>query len=273
MLAILVIIFAIIGMFAAKIYAVHTIANMKISSFKEVVIDPKTFVATPLSSFFLYIKAKKNRNEYFPLFFSEMFGIILGVLSVLMLYDLKNYYALDRNEAIVVIASFGLSIAGLLYFSVFDILTLSIPAKFVKYIYLFTICTNLVVASVRLASQKFAEETIWDNVPLGNLDNVAVALIFWVGLYTLAKISKEQALGAGDADIAGIVGIMLGFPASVSALFFTLMVGGVVALIYAIGLSKIKNVLVPFVPIMTLGFTLAIGLSHIFIDLIFYGQI
>lgn len=269
----LIFIFALLGMIAAKAFAVSTIATMKLKVFNEVKIDINKFVLIPLSSLLLYLKVKKNKKDYFSLLFTEIYGIILGIVSVFMLYDLNNYYNLNFNEALIVITSFAFCILGLLYFSVFDILTLSIPAKFVKYIYLFTIVINLIVAVVRFLSLRFSSETIWENVPLGSLGNIIMALVFWIGLWVLVKVSGEQALGSGDIDIAGIIGIMLGFPASVSAIFFTLMVGGIVALIYAIGLSKIKNVLIPFVPIMTLGFVLAIGLSHNFIDLIFYGQI
>lgn len=263
----------ILGIILAKASVVHVLYNIELKEYKPIQISPIQFVVIPGSTLVLATKYPKKRNEVFPLLFSELLGGVIAVFSLWMLYRLHEQIELSTSGLLITFGSFVVVIIGLLYLSVFDVLTLSIPEQLVKYLYLFTIVINLLVASIRFLTERTDSRGIWQDVPFGHLDNIVMALVLAGLLWSLAYISKEQAMGAGDADIAAIIGVMLGFPESISALFFTLVIGGIVALVYVVGLSKIKNVLVPFVPIMTIGFIMGIGLSEEFIDIIFYGEI
>jgi leader peptidase (prepilin peptidase) / N-methyltransferase len=73
----------------------------------------------------------------------------------------------------------------------------------------------------------------------GALGFGSMLLLYWLGegmLRIAAKIRGEVvddvALGFGDVNLSGVLGLMLGFPAIVLGLFLAILLGGVASLIY-----------------------------------------
>jgi leader peptidase (prepilin peptidase) / N-methyltransferase len=65
-------------------------------------------------------------------------------------------------------------------------------------------------------------------------------------------------MGMGDVKLAGLIGLMTGFPLAIIALFITIILGGVVALgLLLSGLRKRKDP-VPFGPFICAGALIAI---------------
>ena len=83
-------------------------------------------------------------------------------------------------------------------------------------------------------------------------------IISFCGLISfLAWVTKEKAMGWGDAILAFFLGSVLGWPESLIALIIAFLIGGSVALILLILKKKTMKGYVPFAPFLSFG-TLAI---------------
>lgn len=76
---------------------------------------------------------------------------------------------------------------------------------------------------------------------------------------------EETALGFGDVNLAGVIGLLLGFPAVFGGLFLAVFLGGVVSLLYIlIALARRRYQLfaaIPYGPFLSLG-ALILVFSH-----------
>jgi len=69
--------------------------------------------------------------------------------------------------------------------------------------------------------------------------------------------SDEVALGFGDVNLSGILGMLLGWPAIVVGLFFGILAGGVVSLVIILWMLISKKyrafTAIPYAPFLILG--------------------
>ncbi len=87
-----------------------------------------------------------------------------------------------------------------------------------------------------------------------NLLGAAVAAGVIGGMWV---VSKGKAMGSGDIEIAAVMGLMLGWPKIISALWLAFVLGGVYGIWQlAIGKKKMKSV-IPFGPFLILGTLIA----------------
>ncbi len=145
------------------------------------------------------------------------YWFIVSCLIVIFIYDLKHYVI--PNQAIYP------AIAAVIIYKIFEICNL----KFVW---------NL-------------EFGIWNFQPLWNslIAGLAPALFFFL----LWLISKGGWLGFGDVKLAFFMGIFLGFPNILVALFSAFLIGSATGLILiALKKKKLKSQ-VPFGPFLVLG--------------------
>lgn len=88
-------------------------------------------------------------------------------------------------------------------------------------------CYAAALFSLALALLNYKNEWIIDNLSayfaLFFLSALIPTFFFW----SLAKISREKWIGAGDADIALPVGLFLGWPKTLVAYYFAFLVGSV----------------------------------------------
>ncbi|BCX13861.1 MAG: hypothetical protein KatS3mg085_393 [Candidatus Dojkabacteria bacterium] len=258
-----------LGGIGAKLSAFYIASNLNLKNFKNVESKRNFYIFFPLSSFFL--KNNFLKKEIFPILFLELFGMVLGGAFVVSILKYISTLQLNFAGEVFMVSIFLVVTFTLLFLSVFDILTLSVPTNLVKSLYIFTILINLFIALLKLLSLRFGWGMFVENVPLGGFDNLICALLLSLLVWLLSKLTKESAMGMGDVDIAGIVGIMLGWPNIIAGFMYTLYVGGFVGIIYMIFLKKFRDTLVPFVPIITLGFVLSLGFYKIVTDLFLYG--
>jgi leader peptidase (prepilin peptidase)/N-methyltransferase len=77
---------------------------------------------------------------------------------------------------------------------------------------------------------------------LGGLVGFGVMLVFyWVGEFIFRVVQRARgeavddvALGFGDVNLSGVLGLMLGFRAILVGLLFAVLIGGVVSLLYMV---------------------------------------
>jgi leader peptidase (prepilin peptidase)/N-methyltransferase len=75
-------------------------------------------------------------------------------------------------------------------------------------------------------------------------------------------VGPGEALGFGDVNLGGVLGLMLGWPLILPALFLAILIGGIVSLIYMLGMLLLRRyqalMAVPYGPFMVSGAVLLI---------------
>ncbi len=103
------------------------------------------------------------------------------------------------------------------------------------------------------------------NTLLGGAFGFGVMLIFYfIGEAYVRYMSKkrglpadEVALGFGDVNLSGILGLLLGWPVIIAGLFFAILAGGLVSLGLVVKMLVSKNykafTAIPYAPFLILG--------------------
>jgi leader peptidase (prepilin peptidase)/N-methyltransferase len=105
----------------------------------------------------------------------------------------------------------------------------------------------------------------WGSTLLGGVVGFVLMLSFyWLGdvigrwlARRRGQAWEETALGFGDVNLAGVVGLLLGFPAVLAGLFTAVMLGGVVSMIYILVMLALRRyqlfAAIPYGPFIALG--------------------
>lgn len=100
---------------------------------------------------------------------------------------------------------------------------------------------------------------------LGGIAGFGIMLVlYWLGILYVRSMAKrkglppdEVALGFGDVNLAGILGLMLGWPAITLCLFFAILGGGVISLLIVLGMLIAKRyhafTAIPYAPFLLLA--------------------
>ncbi len=229
-----------------------------------------------LPAYFLFFisKSRKNIDHKFKkeLHYIYIIAELLCIFSSLLLFSNSDYFnLLFQNSApdffVLILFSVVLYFA-LLYLSLFDIITFSIPEIFTKRLLFFVLLANILIAIARLMSSIFFKKEIFQFVSLGRIDNLVAGILIGFVIWLIIKITKQTGMGEGDIEVMAIVGFTLGFPSILYSFYYTLIIGSIISLIYALIVKRYKNVQIPFVPFIFLGFLAAMMLGDKFILLI-----
>ncbi len=227
------------------------------------------FLILPYLLFKKIIKKIDNKESKFDWYciLAELLGgfsFSLLCLSVYRIFSDANFGVPELLLFLIITLFFYTT---LLYLSLYDIVTFSIPEGFVRSILFLIIVINLVVGFIRFGALRVAGSQILENIHLGYLDNLAAGLIAGFIIFLIIKLSKNKGMGSGDIDIMLILGFILGWPSILVSFFLTLIIGSIVSVLYAIKVRKFHGLLVPFVPFLFLGFVIALGFAK---DLVYY---
>lgn len=86
---------------------------------------------------------------------------------------------------------------------------------------------------------------------------VLAALVAFVLFFLMVVISKEKWMGMGDAYLVILLGLVLGWPNILLALFLAFMLGAIVGLILIARKKKKMESRIPFAPFLILGTLIA----------------
>ncbi len=181
----------------------------------------------------------------------------ISCITLILSLNIKLYVAAFLYFYLLIIVLF------LSYLSIYDLLHYSIPTDTTVYFASFVVVINLGTAILKVLFSDYRK------IELGGFNNLMGGLILFVAVYVLIIISKEKAMGKGDADLAGIIGLNLGLLGSIAYIFYTIFIGSILSIILIVLLKKVKGVIIPFVPIMTLGFSITLGFSDILLEVLF----
>jgi leader peptidase (prepilin peptidase) / N-methyltransferase len=107
----------------------------------------------------------------------------------------------------------------------------------------------------------------------------SMLLLYWLGgllIRLMGKIKGERiddvALGFGDVNLSGVLGLMLGFPGIVAGLFLAILIGGLVSLIYLIVMVSLRKyqlfTALPYGPFLIIGAIILLFFSDVLTKLL-----
>ncbi len=74
-----------------------------------------------------------------------------------------------------------------------------------------------------------------------------------LGLFFLLAVIRRGALGFGDVKLAGVIGLMTGYPQVINALFLGILFGGVAALYFLLSRRATLKSYIPYAPYLAVG--------------------
>ena len=139
-------------------------------------------------------------------------------------------------------------------------------------LYAFYICLLLVIAVIDLDIQLILNTLVYPAAAIaltidifqpqiGLLNGLAGGAIGFVILLIPALISR-RGIGWGDVKLAGLIGLMTGFPRVFVAILAGIILGGLVAVLLLIARKKSRKDVIPFGPFLALGSLLALFRGH-----------
>lgn len=84
--------------------------------------------------------------------------------------------------------------------------------------------------------------------------------------YLIVKLTRGRGMGGGDVKLAFLMGLVLGFPKIVIALYAAFLTGAVVSLILVVLGKKKFGQTIPFGPFLVLGIYLAFFLDQVLLE-------
>lgn len=113
------------------------------------------------------------------------------------------------------------------------------------------IVTGSIGALLRLSSvNRLIPPSGWQPYILSALGASAFFFILWL-------VTRGRGMGFGDVKLAFLLGLLLGFPGIIIALYVAFLTGAVVGVILIIGGKKTLKTKVPFGPFLIFGFIIA----------------
>lgn len=194
---------------------------------------------------------------------AEVWGVVIYALVGVFLVHSANQGASLVQIVIAAVVAFIVTTL-LFYLAVFDILTFSIPARFVFMATLAVVVLNVVVLVMRMINRPLVE-----LLPMGYPHNLMVGVVSAVAIWTLILVTKQKGMGVGDIYIALMIGLALGWPLMVSAFYITIFSGTAAGLVYALYKKRWRGLQVPLVPFLLLGYVGALAAGGVIFDTLF----
>lgn len=164
------------------------------------------------------------------------------VLIILAITDLKKTLIPDR----IVIPAIKISIIFIIFITI------------IKVIFLYyTLSQNLIGKHLLPPlSDYFERHAFFIAEPL--IYGIILSLLFAIFFQSLIKITKGKGMGGGDVKLGAFMGLTLGFPNGVLALFLGFLIGALFSVgLILIGKKKFKQT-IPFGPFLVTGSLIAL---------------
>lgn len=215
------------------------------------------FVLNPL------LTAEYAKDRYLKLYYYLSFALSISWAIILSFKfnELIDILKINFTVGILYTLSLGIFICFLLYLSIFDVISFSIPEIVSKRMLLFAAFVNLLFLILRILLNNTEYAYVFGLIGLGSIFNLLGGLIGGGVIWLIVKISKEKAMGAGDVDILAAIGLILGLPAIFYSFYYTLIAASVISILYALIIKRFKGLIIPFVPFLSTGFVLCLVLT------------
>lgn len=184
-------------------------------------------------------------------FIAEVLGLFYFLLFGLGIY--KLYLAGTDPASLLIVGGLHFVLINVFFIlAIYDLLSLSIPAKLTYVLTGLGVTVNLIaLVATQLGSEIFS---VWG---LGELDNLVFAILSGASVLFLVKLTREKGIGSGDMLLAVFLGAMLGWPNTIVAFYAIVIPAAVVGIMYAMKKKVFRGLQVPLVPFMLLGYIVA----------------
>lgn len=207
-----------------------------------------------------------HKNIDARMWLAEVLGLAYYVLLALAVRNMLLWDYGNITIALTTVAYFA-ALTMLFYLSVFDLFTYTIPVRFTKIATFIVVGINALFLIIKMTSANSSFQLIG----LGGLDNLILGVIFAAFIYLIIVLTKQRGMGEGDVYIALLMGLMLGWPETVTAFYVMVISATLAGLVMTAVTKKFKGLKVPLVPFMTLGFAAALVWGNLIFNLLFFG--
>lgn len=210
-----------------------------------------------------------RKDKYFILYYylSLVLSFVWSILFGLKLFEFIDILNINFLIGTIYLSGIIIFIAFLLYLSIFDLISFSIPAIVSKRMLLFAAFINVLFLVLKVLLNNTEYSYVFGLINLGTISNLLGGIVGGGAIWLIVKISKEKAMGEGDIDILAAIGLMLGIPSIFYSFFYTLMTASLISVAYVLIKRKFKGVLIPFVPFLASGFIICLLLQDWFLTI------
>ncbi len=171
---------------------------------------------------------------------------------ITILNSILLYFAL-LNLSLLTILFLFISFYILSFLLTHDIIYFEIPSQTTRVLVILAILINILVIFIGQTQELFLK--------LGTIDNLITGVITGLIFYLIVKLTKEKGMGTGDIYLFMFIGLVFGWKLTLISITSTLLIASISGIIFTVFNKKLKNILIPLVPFITIGFliTLAFG--------------
>lgn len=122
------------------------------------------------------------------------------------------------------------------------------------------------IVGVLLRGHSSLVHGLWTTLAGGAAGFTIMLVLYYIGGWYIRRLAKakqknlppdEVALGFGDVNLAGITGLVLGWPSVLAGLFFAVLAGGLISLLILVSMLLAKKykafTAIPYAPFLILG--------------------
>ncbi len=170
-----------------------------------------------------------------------------------------HLFSLNLGGALwMYLAIFASVFVGLIYLTIWDLHTLSIPERFTNLFLLFVVLINFVIGLANYMEFNSVGELSLGSLYIGTVGNIFAGLGLAALIYLLHKFTKGKGIGDGDIYIYGLIGFIFGIPLSLGFIIISSLVGGLIAAVLILAYwkdrQKILKTRIPLMPIILIAF-------------------
>ncbi|MDO8260776.1 MAG: prepilin peptidase [Candidatus Magasanikbacteria bacterium] len=210
----------------------------------------KSYDLVPLLSF-MVLKGRCRHCEKKISLFYPLVELATGALFALLYWRFADVFA--GLNLYLFLGLHLLILAALIVVFFYDWFYYIIPDKVL-------IPVGLVVLVVAVINVLFAKQSGLDFfIYSPNILNLVLGLIIGGGFFLfLVLISREKWMGWGDVKLGAFLGLFLGYPSILVALFFAFILGSIASVVLVLLKKKKMKDIIPFGPFLVLGGLIAL---------------
>lgn len=156
-----------------------------------------------------------------------------------------------------------LTIVVLLYIAVEDIRTMKVHKRLSYGLLGFYVALNLILIALYGTEARFV---ISEDITYYPYLNLVTGTILVTATSLIIFITKQKGMGWGDTVYLGLLGLICGYPKSITALYIAIFSALIYGIVVGIRKKKILGVRIPFIPFIVegivLGFLLGDGVPR-----------
>lgn len=186
------------------------------------------------------LRCRSNLSVQYPLVeFTTVAGFIIG-------YSLFNYPPVGEAGSLIQLFAYWLIFSSLLVIFVADFKYMVIPDSM--------IVVGILGVLIRLIGHISSIGLIWSFIASG----VGASFFFFL----LYLVTKRRGMGLGDVKLVFLLGVLLGYPRIIFALYAAFLTGAAVGVILMIGRKKSLKSRIAFGPFLIIGALITLLVSE-----------